>query len=152
MDHSEDLPIRCQLVNKSPRKVLDYISTWGKAEIVYLFRKTDMRKDSDMQSPVCENFSYIFGGYYVHSIFEIWSTPDFNFPLAKFQIWSTPDFHFLQVKLQNLEYSRFSFFESKVSKSGVLQIFIFPSRVAKSGVLQILEILKIWSTPDLKFC
>ena len=60
MDHSEDLPIRCQLVNKSPRKVLDYISTWGKAEIVYLFRKTDMRKDSDMQSPVCENFSYIF--------------------------------------------------------------------------------------------
>ena len=44
---------------------------------------------------------------YVHSIFKIWSTPDFNFPLAKFQIWSTPDFHFLQAELQNLEYSRF---------------------------------------------
>ena len=33
---------------------------------------------------------------YVHSIFEMWSTPDFNFPLAKFKIWSTPDFHLFQ--------------------------------------------------------
>ena len=85
---------------------------------------------------------------YVHSIFKIWSTPDFNFPLAKFQIWSTPDFHFLQTKLQNLEYSRFQFFSkfqiwstpdfhfwNKVAKSGVLQILIFQSKVAKSGVL-----------------
>ena len=66
---------------------------------------------------------------YVHSIFKIWSTPDFNFPLAKFQIWSTPDFHFLQTKLQNLEYSRFQFSFYKISNLEYSRFSFFETKL-----------------------
>ena len=45
---------------------------------------------------------------YVHSIFKICSTSDFNFPLEKYQIWNTQDLHFFQAKpQQSLEHAGF---------------------------------------------